>query len=181
MLAGKAPAGADDSLFAEWTARLLRRGVRVFMDADGELLIRGVQASPTLIKPNDAELSRLTGRSLADRAEMIAAARALNDQGIETVVISLGGDGALFVRRDAALYGQGLKVDVQSTVGAGDSMLAAMAFGFEKGLPFRDTCALAMAFSAAAVTTPGTQPADMALVRQLLNDVSLNEITIEKE
>ena len=50
------------------------------------------------------------------------------------------------------------------------------AFGAESGMDFRDTCALAMAFSAAAVTTPGTQPAEMEVVNALLKQVRLSEM-----
>ena len=96
--------------------------------------------------------------------------------GVGTVVVSLGGDGALFVTGDQALRGYGLRVPVQSTVGAGDSMMAAMAHGAARGMRFRDTCALAMAVSAAAVTTPGTQPAEMQLVNELLKQVRIEEV-----
>ncbi len=176
VFAGKAPAGAPDTIFAEWTERLNRKGVCVFLDADGGLLIEGAKAKPALIKPNDAELSRLTGRSFESIDEIAASARELTADGIETVAVSLGGDGALFVKGDTALRGRGLKVEVQSTVGAGDSMMAALAYGAASGMSFRDTCALAMAFSAAAVTTPGTQPAEMDYVNELLKQVVLTEI-----
>ena len=176
VFAGKAPAGTDDGIFADWTERLRRHGVQVYLDADSELLIRGAKAHPALIKPNGAELSRLVGRSFSDVEEMADAARKLAADGIGTVVVSLGSDGALFVTRDTALRAEGLKVEVNSTVGAGDSMLAAMACGNERGMSFRDTCALATAFSAAAVTTAGTQPAEMEVVRDLLQRVCITEI-----
>ncbi len=176
VLAGKAPANTADTVFADWTSRLHRCGVRVYMDADGELLIRGAKACPTLIKPNDAELSRLTGRNFSSVQEMADAAKALVQNGIETVAVSLGGDGALFVTRDKVLRGYGLKVNVLSTVGAGDSMLAALICAEIRHMSFRDGCALAMAFSAAAVTTPGTQPAERELVDRLLNDVVIEEM-----
>ena len=83
---------------------------------------------------------------------------------------------ALFVTRDAVLRGYGLKVDVQSTVGAGDSMLAALVCAKQRGMRFVDGCALAMALSAAAVTTPGTQPADAETVQTLLEQVVLEEL-----
>ena len=176
VLAGKAPAGTADTVFADWTLRLRSRGVRVYMDADGELLIRGAKACPTLIKPNDAELGRLTGRSFTSVQEMADAAKDLVRGGIETVAVSLGGDGALFVTADRVLRGYGLKVDVQSTVGAGDSMMAALACAAERNMDFRDGCALAMAFSAAAVTTPGTQPAEPEIVESLLKQVVIEEM-----
>ena len=176
VLAGKAPAETPDTIFADWTERLRARGVKVYMDADAGLLIEGVKACPALIKPNDAELGRLTGRAFSGIGEMAEAARQLIRGGIETVVVSLGGDGALFVTGEQVLRGYGLKVDVQSTVGAGDSMLAALACAAERRMSFRDGCALAMAFSAAAVTTPGTQPAERAVVDALLDQVRLVEV-----
>ena len=176
VLAGKAPAGAPGTVFADWIARLRGRGVRTYLDADDALLIEGVKAGPALIKPNDAELSRLTGRTFADADEMARAAGELARGGVGTVVVSLGGDGALFVTGDRALRGYGLRVPVRSTVGAGDSMMAAMAHGAARGLDFRDTCALAMAVSAAAVTTPGTLPAEMSAVNDLLRQVRLEDI-----
>ena len=150
--------------------------MRTYLDADDALLIEGVKAGPALIKPNDAELSRLTGRTFADADEMARAAGELARGGVGTVVVSLGGDGALFVTGDRALRGYGLRVPVRSTVGAGDSMMAAMAHGAARGLDFRDTCALAMAVSAAAVTTPGTLPAEMSAVNDLLRQVRLEHI-----
>jgi len=176
VLAGKAPAGTRGTIFGEWIARLRQRGVQVFLDADAELLIAGAQACPALIKPNDAELARLMGRSLGSVQDMAQAARELVRQGIGTVAVSLGGDGALFVTKDQALRGRGLKVPVQSTVGAGDSMMAALAHGAAKGLPFRDTCALALAVSAAAVMTSGTQAPDMDTVQTLLKQTEIETL-----
>lgn len=82
------------------------------------------------------------GRKFAGIDEMAAAARELVAGGIETVVVSLGGDGALFVRKDQTLRGKGLKVPVLSTVGAGDSMMATLCHGVETGMSFIDTCRL---------------------------------------
>ena len=176
VLAGKAPPETPDTVFADWIVRLKRKNVQVFLDADGGLLQAGVKARPALIKPNDAELSRLMNRHFESVEDITAAARALVQTGIGTVVVSLGGDGALFVTAGQALRGYGLSVPVQSTVGAGDSMMAAMVYGHAAGQSFRDTCALALAVSAAAVTTPGTQPAEKAVVSELLARVRLEEI-----
>lgn len=176
VLAGKAPQGAPDTLFAEWTLRLREKGVKVYLDADGELLIRGAEALPAMIKPNDEELSRLMGRSFSGAQEMAQAALALVRRGMETVVVSMGGDGALFARGNTVLRGYGLQVPVQSTVGAGDSMMAAMCYGEATGLCFEETCRLAMAVSAAAVMQSGTQSASMDDVRALLDQVRLEPV-----
>ena len=176
VLAGKAPSGADPDIFGLWIRRLQALGISVYLDADGDLLAEGVKACPALVKPNDQELSRLMGRELQDIPAVAEAAAELLRRGVGTVAVSLGGDGALFAAAGQMLRGRGLKVQVQSTVGAGDSMMAALAHGAQKGMSFRDTCALALAVSAAAVTTPGTQPADAETVQTLLEQVVLEEL-----
>ena len=102
VLAGKAPPTAPDTLFADWCRRLRKKGADVYMDADGALLIEGVKAKPTLIKPNDAELERVIGHKVSSMEEIVKAARQLAADGIDTVVVSLGGDGA---RQGAACSG----------------------------------------------------------------------------
>ncbi len=176
VLAGKAPQGTADTLFADWISCFNAMGVKVFMDADGGLLTHGVKARPALIKPNEDELARLVGRKLVSLEELVNAARALVAQGIETVVVSMGGDGALFVREHEMLRGHGLKVAVQSTVGAGDSMMAALCYGYETGKPFEETCRLAMAVSAATVMQPGTQAAAAEDIQALHKQVKMEKL-----
>lgn len=153
-------------------------GVQVLLDADAGLLIEGVKAHPALIKPNDEELSRLTGRSFAGIPDMARAALELVAGGIETVVVSLGGEGALFARNGRVLRGHGLKVPVLSTVGAGDSMMAAMCYGAASGQPFEKTCVAAMAVSAASVMCSGTQAASPESIQSLLAKVRMEEISL---
>ena len=178
VLAGKAPPSAPEDLFARWCRQLKAKGVQVYLDADGALLREGVRACPTLIKPNDEELGRLVGHALDTPEALACAARELVAQGIPEVVVSMGGDGALFVTKDQVLRGHGLKVPVLSTVGAGDSMMAAMCLGAAQGLPWLERCRLAMAVSAATVSCPGTQPASREQVEALLPRVQLEEMSL---
>ena len=83
----------------------------------------------------------------------------------------MGGDGALFVGRDTAYHAEGLKVPVGSTVGAGDSMVAALAYAAEQGLCDADTVALAVATSAANVMCSGSQAAERSAIDALLPQV----------
>ena len=178
VLAGKAPPTAPNTLFADWCRRLRKKGADVYMDADGALLIEGVKAKPTLIKPNDAELERVIGHKVSSMEEIVKAARQLAADGIDTVVVSLGGDGALFVKKDTTLRGKGLHVPVRSTVGAGDAMMAAMCYGALKELPFEETCRIAMAVSAAAVTCAGTEAPAREPVDELLKRGELEVLDV---
>ena len=160
VLSGSLPKGAPVDTYGVWTAAGREAGARVFLDADGETLSHGLAAKPYLAKPNNHELSRLTGRTLETADDLLAAAREMIAGGVEHVVVSMGGDGALFVSKDGAYRAEGLKVPVGSTVGAGDSMVAALAYAAEQGMREEDTVRLAVATSAANVMCSGSQAAE---------------------
>ena len=134
VLAGSLPKGAPQDTYRSWAAACKKAGARVFLDADGALLAEGIKAAPHLIKPNDGELSRLAGKKLETLEELTAEGRKLLERGIERVVISLGGRGALYLRKGSTIYAEGLRVPVGSTVGAGDSVVAALAYAEAQGL-----------------------------------------------
>ena len=84
--------------------RLAARGRRVILDTSGEALARAIEAAPDMIKPNIDELAELLGHRLDGEAAIVAAARHLRERGIEWVVVSMGGRGAIFVTADAAVH-----------------------------------------------------------------------------
>ena len=168
VLAGSLPAGAPRDTYRTWTAACSRAGARVFLDADGDLLAAGVQAAPYLVKPNNDELSRLAGRPLQTVQELHAGARALLDTGTRLVVVSMGSRGALYVAREKTLYADGLRVPVGSTVGAGDSVVAAMAYACDTGLSLEQAVVLSTAAGAANVMCSGTQAAERSAVEALM-------------
>ena len=176
VLSGSLPKGAPADTYGSWTAACRTAGARVFLDADGEPLAHGLAAKPYLAKPNNHELSSLTGRALETADDLLAAARTLIADGVERVVVSMGGDGALFVSANRAYRAEGLRVPVGSTVGAGDSMVAALAYAAEQGMADADTVRLAVATSAANVMCSGSQAAERSAVDELLPHVVFHEI-----
>lgn len=176
VLSGSLPKGALTDTYGTWVQACKKAGARVFLDADGPALQAGLAAKPDLIKPNNHELSRLTGRTLDAEQDLLAAARDMIAQGIEQVVVSMGADGALFVSKTAAYHAQGLKVPVGSTVGAGDSMVAALAYAAEQGLDAGAIVALAVATSAANVMCSGSQAAERSAVDELLPRVTFRAL-----
>lgn len=176
VLSGSLPAGADTGLYAGWIAYFRSLGACVFLDADGEPMKKGLAALPYLIKPNDHELAALMGKTALTRQQMLEKAKSLLGVGIEEIVISLGGDGALFVSREGCCQAAGLRVAVRSTVGAGDSMVAAMAYGKEKNLSREQTIRLAVAMGAASVMQDGSQPPEANLVWKLAKQVTVKKL-----
>ena len=174
VLSGSLPKGAPEDTYRIWTACLSQKGAKVFLDADGGRLRCALAAAPFLIKPNQYELSELMGRELTSVPELKAAARELIAQyGICRVVVSMGSKGALYVSLRECIYARGLKVPVGSTVGAGDSVVAALAYAMEKGLGFAEAARLSAAAGAANVMCSGSQAAEYAVIEGLLPRVEL--------
>lgn len=171
VLSGSLPAGAPVQTYADWVTALSRRGIKVFLDTDGEPMALGISAGPYLIKPNETELSRVLGRKLQTVEELAAAGRGLRAGGIARVVISMGADGALFLLEHGVYQADSLPVPVKSTVGAGDSMVAALALAESRGIPTEETVRLAMAMGAASVMQDGSQAPEERLVQQLAKQV----------
>lgn len=176
VLAGSLPQGAPQDTYRVWTAACREKGARVCLDADGVLLAEGLKAAPYLIKPNEDELSRLVGHRLTDTDELIAEGRRLLKGGVTRVVISLGERGALYMRGNEVLYAEGLSVPVGSTVGAGDSVVAALAYADSLGMSDEDAVRLSTATGAANVMCSGTQPAEWEAVEKLLPQVKIRRI-----
>lgn len=176
VLSGSLPKGVNKGLYARWTKYFQYRGVHVFLDADGEAMEKGIRAVPYMIKPNNDELAALLGKEKLTLEEMVAEGKRLVETGIEEVVISLGSDGVLFVSKDGCYKADALTVPVKSTVGAGDSVVAAMAYGKVKNLSREEKICLAVAIGAASVMQDGSQPPESALVWELAKHVQIQKL-----
>jgi 1-phosphofructokinase len=175
VFSGSAPEGCGPGIYERWIKRAARAGARSVLDADGELLLRGARAEPDLMKPNERELERLAGRSLPDNSSRVAAVRALlGGKGIAAV--SLGAEGALFVDAARAIRAEGIAVKAASTVGAGDTMLAAIVLCMEKGSGLEEMVVPAVAAGTAAVEAGGSAAFAPAAVKARLGQVRYADI-----
>ena len=176
VLSGSLPAGAPINTYATWTRACRKAGARVFLDADGDVLKEGLAAKPELVKPNEVELGRMLGRELDTVDKIVEAARELLAQGIPQVMVSMGGEGAVYVTAAGAWRLRQPVVEVVSTVGAGDSVVAALAYALDAGMEPVEAARLAMATGAATVMRPGTEPAHREDIDALLPQVSVETI-----
>lgn len=177
ILAGSIPNGVDKQVYAEITRLVHKKGATVLLDADGELFRNSLDAGPDIIKPNRVELEEYAGLDYrASEEELVSLAEGLMEKGIGTVAVSMGKSGAMFVRRDYKVKCPALPVKAHSTVGAGDAMVAALAYAWNEKLNEEDTVRLCMATSAGAVTTIGTKPPTRDLVDDLQKQVVIERI-----
>lgn len=177
ILAGSIPTGVDKGIYAKITRLAHEKGAQVLMDADGELFRQALEAAPDIIKPNRVELEEYAGVDYrASHEELLEMAKKLMEKGIHTVAVSMGKSGAMFVKGDYEVKCPALSVKAHSTVGAGDAMVAALAYAWDQKLGDEETVALCMATSAGAVTTVGTKPPSKELVETLKEQVVIEKI-----
>ena len=148
-ISGSVPKGADARLYKRLIRAAREMGKPVILDTSGKLLEECIVEGPTMIKPNIDEIRMLTGRPMNSRSALLEAAQELHDDGIEIVVISLGGDGSLISTADGVYDVKVPKIDAVNTVGCGDSMIAGFAVGMSRGYSIEDSIRLASAVSAA--------------------------------
>ena len=138
-----------------------RHGLRVILNpAPARPLSHGILSRATVLTPNVCELFQLTGRAVParpDRETVAAAAGSLLvEYGIEAVVVTMGKDGALLVRRDLPVFHQPpFPVKAVDTVGAGDSFNAGLAVALAQGLSYEGSVRRAAASGALATTRLG--------------------------
>lgn len=155
VLSGNLPPGLPSNFYAALIQSIKRKNRPVVLDTSGDALVEGLKAGPRMIKPNIHELSQLIGRELSELAEVHFAARSLLNEDVQLVVISMGADGALFVKESESLLALPPSVPLKSTVGAGDAMVAGLVAGSVKDLSLEDSARLATAFSLSAITRVG--------------------------
>ena len=112
----------------------------------------------------------------ASNEELLKLAQGLMEQGIETAAVSMGKSGAMIVRRGYEVKCPALSVKAHSTVGAGDAMVAALAYSWDNKLDNEEMTRLCIAASAGAVTTVGTKPPSRELVDTLMEQVIIERI-----
>jgi len=156
VLCGSLPPGLRADAYATLTHRFVAAGLRVAVDTSGPALRAAVAVGPELVKPNADELAEAVGRPLCSRSEVVAAARELQGLGAQTVLVSLGAEGAILVDQDVVV-GESPVHEPRSSVGAGDAFLAGFLSGRHHGASSREAFAEALAWGAAAVQLPGTQ------------------------
>jgi 6-phosphofructokinase 2 len=155
VVSGSTPVGVNESFFAQMITTLREKDVRVALDADEEVLKRGVNAGPYLIKPNIHEFGRLVGKNITEVEEIIDHAKPYLGA-VEYIVVSMGARGVVGISQNESFYMAPPKVKVRSSIGAGDSLAAGILFTLSNGGSFEEALLLGVACGTASTLNPGT-------------------------
>jgi 1-phosphofructokinase len=161
VASGSLAPGTPDDLYARLATAVRPVGVRVAVDTSGPALESVLAAAPDVLKPNEEELSEVTGVVPETLGDVVLAANELRSSGVGTVLVSLGPTGAVLVDDGLAFHAESRVIVPRSTVGAGDALLAGFLAAGGDG---PDALAEGVAWGAAACVLPGTAvpgPADL--------------------
>jgi len=166
IVGGTLPYGTPSTFFADVIRLARQKDVPVIFDSSGPNLRAGLDAHPTVIKPNMTELADLTGegftytvssQSMADRIQAIySQAQRVQAQFDVSVVVTLGSDGALGLFGSTHYLIPSLNVEVVSAAGAGDAVLAGLSVAYSQHLPIEDGLRLGFALATAVLLTLAT-------------------------
>lgn len=154
VLSGGLPRGVDDLYYGKLVSVVDSKAKKI-VDVSGKRMFSALEKGVDLVKPNLDELEHTLGRRIADKAEMLFACRELLDRGAKMVLLSLGKKGAIITDGTRNYYCKSLNVAVNSTVGAGDSMVAAAAMQLEQDAPMQDILRAGVAAGTARVINAG--------------------------
>jgi tagatose 6-phosphate kinase len=149
VLSGSVPRGCGSEFYPELIQIAKDDGKQVILDTSGENLKQGIQAKPTMIKPNKDEIKALLSIDVNSKEDVIAAAASLHNGGIPYVVVSMGKHGAIVVCDEGVFEGNPPDVKVVNTVGCGDSMVAAFAVSLVRDYSMEEALQFALAVSSA--------------------------------
>lgn len=175
-MSGSVPKGLDGTAYQRLVRIVKEAGKPVILDTSGQLLEMGIQAAPTLIKPNIDEIRMLTGKICDNISDIIEAAKEIHRNGVEIVAVSLGADGSLVVGEEGTFRAEVPKIDAVNTVGCGDAMIAGFAIGMEEGLSIPEMLRKASAVSAAAAMREETGFFCMEDMENLLPEIKITKL-----
>ena len=156
VLAGSTPPGTDEKIYKTLAEEASKQGVRVILDTEGQKLHEGIKALPYAIKPNIHEFEDLCGKTMKNRADILNSIREVHQSGVELVVVTMGAEGAIFMQGNIAYKTLPLSTERKSTVGCGDSVVAAMCYSLVNGFDLKKTAMICAAAGSATAATNGT-------------------------
>jgi len=150
--------------------------LKKIVDSDGDRLREALKCGVDLVKPNLYELERMVERKISDKADMLKACREVLSSGAKYVLLSLGKQGAVITDGGKCYYCKSVNVAMNSTVGAGDGMVAAAANALVKGGSMKEILMCGVAGGTAAVTVPESISFTKEKYEEILSSLTVEEI-----
>jgi len=178
VAAGSLPQDVPADFYTQLIHLLKNKGVRVFFDANGEALRAGLSDPPFLVNPDISETEDFVGFSIHNYDDAKRAVLPFLRLGVEYVALSIDGLGLLLASQQEMMLATPPKVSIRNVTGAGDALMAGMAYGFAREMDLREIARLGAAFSAIAVTTVSLASVKNSDVEAMLPRVEVRTVNV---
>lgn len=171
--------GLTKGMTPDYYAKILSvipKSVKKIVDTEGERLLESLKYNVDLVKPNVEELERTLQRSIKTQDEMLRACKQLISLGAKRVLLSLGKGGAIITDGNKHYFCKSMNVAMNSTVGAGDGMVAAATQALASGASLEEILRMGVAAGTAAVTTPDSISFIYDKYEEILSSLQVKEI-----
>ncbi len=176
MLCGSIPPGVSSDFYTKLIGLAREHKVKTLLDTDGDALLHGIEASPTIASPNQPEAERLLNRALITRAQFLEAATRIKAMGADAVMLSLGGRGVVAVNENQLLEVIPPRTDAVSPLGAGDALAAAYVWAATKKKDFAECVRWAVAAGTASAMQPGLVFANLEQTKEVYKSVEVRRV-----
>ncbi len=178
VLGGSLPRGVADTFYADIIDQVQVRGAKVLLDTSGAPLKHGCEALPYLVKPNLAETLELTGMTVTETEGVGPVLAAVHALGPQTVVITLGEGGAAAYDGEEAWLVEPPTVQVRSSVGAGDALMAGLVWRLNQHMPLQEALRWGVAAGAVSASREGTAVARREAVEPFVQAVTVSALSV---
>jgi 1-phosphofructokinase family hexose kinase len=175
MLCGSVPPGVSTDFYTKLIRMAREHKVKTLLDTDGDALLHGTEAGPSVVSPNQPEAERLLNRALITRVQFLEAATRIKAMGPEAVLLSLGGRGVVAVNENQLLEVIPPQTDAVSPLGAGDALAAAYVWAATKKKDFADCVRWAVAAGTASAKLAGLEFASLEQTKEVYKAVEVRK------
>lgn len=167
MICGSLPPGVDSHFYTNLIRVAARHNVKTLLDTDGDPLLHGIEAEPTIVTPNQSEAERLLNRALITRSHWIEAVRQIKSMGPKYVALSLGSRGVVAASDAGIAEATPPRIEALCPIGAGDALAAAIVWSLNRGDSFEDALTWGVAAGTASAKLPGINLASLEQTREI--------------
>ena len=177
VFSGSVHPDLEEAFFKELYNYIRKHQCRFIVDTSGKALTKIIATGAYLIKPNQNEFSSLFGKETLSKNDIIKKASALVKKGkVENVVVSLGKEGAVLINKQCVYSYAPPVLEVKSTVGAGDSMVAAIVYALENGKSVEEAVRFGIAAGSATTINSGMRLCSLSGAKKMISKVNVKQI-----
>ncbi|RCS27393.1 1-phosphofructokinase family hexose kinase [Polaribacter sp. WD7] len=169
VISGSLPKGLPINYYSKIVKSLQAKKVKIIVDTSGVAFHEVVKNKLFLIKPNQKELCALAGKEdMTIKEKEDFAMQMIIAEKVKYVVVSLGKDGAFMAHKNGIVHVQAPKIEVKSTIGAGDSMVAGLIYAIVHNKSPKDMLRSGVACGVAATLSEGSDLAKKHNIETIL-------------